>query len=360
VSYEFRSGLELFKDGNGKPKLTTGNADLDSLLGGGIERGHFYLFYGDTKSGVDVLIHQLLVNCLLPKEKNGFAGKAIYLNCGNYRYEKTLLDSNLLNSLTKILKIDPIKALDDIYVVCAFSEEQQKETIVEIRKLLEKDEEIRLVVVHNIAKLFTSKAGTTKNHFGKRIIKLQKVVLELWQACAQKNTAFVASCQPNKTSKKRIPQPEGGEYLRHEANVIVYLRKKSDRAPSVTAYLRKHPGRALRKVDFLLTVGGHTLKRTETPFRIQLKEELDTLKRSYREALLNASRRKAFDNLLTVWLSKQGTMSYAKVPTTLDIMLLTAIIDNKKLIGKLLDQVDIINSKMDRPRTHLKKLEIGS
>ena len=85
MSGEFKSGLNVLKDRSNMLRLTTGNADLDSLLGGGVETGRFYLFYGDNKSGIDFLIHQLLVNCLSPKEKYGFDGKSVYSNCGNYR-----------------------------------------------------------------------------------------------------------------------------------------------------------------------------------------------------------------------------------------------------------------------------------
>ena len=348
TSVEFRSGLEVLRGRSEMPKLTTGNADLDSLLGGGIEPGHFYLFYGDDKSGVDFLIHQILVNCLLPKEKFGLDGKAVYSNCGNYREEKTLLDSRLLDFLIKAARLDPMKALDDLYVICAFSEEQQEQTVGEIQKLLEEDKEIKLVVVHNIAKLFTSTAGTANRNFAERISRLQKVVLKLWQACAQNNVAFVASCRPNKTSRWRIPQPEGGKYLRHEANVIVYLRKRDKRSLSSTAYLLKHPNRAPRKIDFTFTVGGDVVGRITTPFRTILQEEMNSLKRSYREALMDASRRDAFDSLLRAWGSEQGAMSYAKVPTVLDVMLLTAVVDNRKLIEDLFDRVGIISSKIDK------------
>ena len=183
MSVEFRSGLDVLKGRSKMPKLTTGNADLDSLLGGGIEPGHFYLFYGDNKS-VDFLIHQILVNCLLPEENYGFDGKAVYSNCCNYREEKTLLDSRLLSFLIKAAKLDPMKALDNIYVICAFSGEQQEQIVSEVQKLLEEDKnKIKLVVVHNIAKLFTSDKGRMNKDF-ERITKLQRVVLKLWQACA--------------------------------------------------------------------------------------------------------------------------------------------------------------------------------
>jgi RecA/RadA recombinase len=268
LSVGFEKGLDVFRNRSSISRLTTGNANLDSLLGDGIEPGHFYLFYGDRKSGVDFLIHQVLVNCLLPKDKCGFDGKPVYANCGNYRKEKTLLDSHLLTFLIKAARLDPMRALEDIYVICSFSEEQQEQTVNEIEKLLEEDKGIKLVVVHNIAKLFTS--NSLNRNFEKRVVRLQRVVLKLWQACAQTKVSLVVSCRPNKSSRRRIPQPEGGRYLRHKANVIVYLRKRSEKSPYVTAYSMKHPNCVLRKVDFTFTVGWDSMSGITVPFRTLL------------------------------------------------------------------------------------------
>ena len=350
---DFRTGLKVLEGREGIPRLTTGSADLDSLLGGGIEPGLFYLLYGDRKSGVDHLIHQILVNCLLPKEQNGFSGKAVYSNCGNYRREKTLLDTHLLGCLIKAAGLDPMKALDNIYVLCAFSEEQEEQTVPELQRLLDKEDKIRLIVVHNIAKLFTTKGS---NRFGRDIIRLQHVVSKLKQMCAKKNVALVASCRPAKNAKHMITQPEGGKYLRHIANIIVHLRRRNRKTQFVTVHLRKHPNRPLRRVNLKFTIGlrGSALGRKASPLRTLLQQQTENLKMNYREALSDAPRRKAFDSLLSAWSSEQEAMTYAKVPTVLDIMWLTAIVDNRKLIEDLTGRLGIVNSKIDRIWTHLK------
>ena len=356
MSVKFRRGLDLLKDRSEMPRLTTGNADLDSLLGGGIEPGHFYLFYGDNDRSTDLLIHQLLVNCLLPKEKHGFDGKSVYSNCGNYREEKTLFDSHLLTFLIKAAKLDPVKAMDDIYVIRAFSEEQQEKTVNDVQRLLKEDREIKLIVVHNIAKLFTSKVSTSGKSLTERRNKLQKVVIKLWQSCAQNNAAFIASCRPNKTARSGIPQPEGGKYLRHEANVIVYLKKRREKGSFVTAYLLKHPNRSPRKVDCDFTIGGNVRDGITIPVNILLKEEMNRLKRGYREALMDASRRDSFDRLLKAWSSEREAMNYAKVPTVLDVMLLTGLVDNRKLIETLFDQVNVIDLNLDRIKAYRERV----
>jgi len=336
--------------------MTTGDADLDSLLGGGIEPGQFYLFYGAEESGVDYLVHRILVNSLLPTERFGFNGKCVYSNCGNYRQERTMLDTNLLCSLVKAAGLDPTRALDNIYTVCSFSEEQEEQVFNEIQNLLKRDREIKLVVVHDIAKLFTTNTGTPNKDAGERIMHLQKVVFQLWQVCAENNLAFVASCRPALTSVARgAPKVEGGRYLSHKATVIVYFKKR--RGGYVSAYLVKHPNRAPKKIDLKLGLGGDVLGRITMPFRTILQEEMDNLKRTYREALMDAGRRDAFDSLVHAWSSEQGAMSYAKVPTALDVMLLTATVDNRKLIEEFFSQLGAIRSKLEKIESELRQLQ---
>jgi len=74
---EFRGASELLEEKMNNQRLTTGNANLDSLIGSGIERGLFYLFYGDEESEADLLIHRILVNILLPAHKLGWGGKCV-------------------------------------------------------------------------------------------------------------------------------------------------------------------------------------------------------------------------------------------------------------------------------------------
>lgn len=350
---EFTKCLEILYKRQATPRMTTGNADLDSLLGGGVEPGQFYLFYGDKKSGVDQLIHQVIVNSLLPTEKFGFNGKSVYANCGNYRQERTMLDTSLLCFLVKAVKLDPAKALDDIYTICSFSEEQEEQVFLEIQNLLQRDPEIKLVAFHNIAKLFTTNTKTPLKNRGERIMRLQKIVFRVWQVCAENNLAFVASCRPAQSNNQRVPEPEGGKYLAHKATVIVYFKKR--RRDLISAYLIKHPNRAPKKISLESKMGGENLGRITPPFRTLFQEEMNNLKRTYREALMDAGRRDAFDSLVKTWSSEQGAMSYARVPTALDVMLLTGVIDNRKLVEDSLDQLGVMSSKLEKIESILER-----
>jgi len=140
--------------------------------------------------------------------------------------------------------------------------------------------------------------------------------------------------------------------LSHKATTIVYLKRR--RKDFVSAYLIRLPNRAPRKIDFEFKIGGDSL--ITMPFRTLLQEEMDNLERTYREALMDADRRDAFDSLLRAWSSEQGAMSYARVPTALDVMLLTAVVDNRRLIEDLFDQIGVMRSQLEKIDGKLEKL----
>jgi len=245
---EFSNALEEFQKRKAMARLTTGSSELDDLLGGGLEPGLFYLFYGDEES-VDYLIHSLLASSFQSEEDEGYGMRVLYLNCGNYREEKTILDTQLLCSMMKRLRMDPLRELDRIQVLCAFSDEQQEDIFEKAQAFLEGNPGVRLVAVHHIAKLFTRRRGRLKERL-ERVQNLQHVVSKLWRIADQQDVVFAASCRPNFDLKTGTPRPEGGRYLRHLAGAIIYLRRVKKNPSSFSAYLSKHPSLKPRKVSF--------------------------------------------------------------------------------------------------------------
>jgi|GEM_PF-3733731 len=121
----FRSTLDEFQSRLERPRISTGSAELDRLIGG-IELGQFYLFFDNEELGItDIILHILIVNCLKPRSQGGFGGKALYLNCGNYKRTKTRFYIELITSYTEAAGLDVPTSLDQIYTLSAFSEHQQ-------------------------------------------------------------------------------------------------------------------------------------------------------------------------------------------------------------------------------------------
>lgn len=82
-------------------------------------------------------------------------------------------------------------------------------------------------------------------------------------------------------------------------------------------------------------------------FRTRFQEELGKLEKGFIKALRDPRRREAFNSLVEAWGSEQGAMSYANIPSVLDVMLLTAVIDNRKRIEEFADQLSEVLSRLE-------------
>lgn len=69
--------------------------------------------------------------------------------------------------------------------------------------------------------------------------------------------------------------------------------------------------------------------------RVRLQDAMIQLKRSYREALKDDGMQGAFDGLWPAWSGEQAAMIYADVLSALDLLLLTAAVDNRREIEEL-------------------------
>ena len=300
-----------------KTYISTGCAGLDKLLGRGIEQGKFYLFYGQEKSGIDYLLHQLMENALT----NDSDDKIIYLNCGNYREDKTILDISSLVYLAQVQNLDPNNILERIMVFCAFSEEQQEQVVEEIRKIIEHENTVKLLAIHDMAKLFTSQSVQESY---KRIPHLQRAVSSLWQACSEKGVAIISSCGLAKVKKGSFPKPEGGRYISHLANSIIYLEKTSGLVQAYQAYLLKHsalpPRRTLFGIEDEKITGRITI-----PSKMKFEQKLESLK-NYRHALIDVEEQTAYDVLMNACKHEQNAIAKSEIPSPLEAMLLTGLV----------------------------------
>ncbi len=324
----FEDALSLLQRRSESRPLSTGSHELDSLIGG-LEPGLFYLFYGSGEGFPDRLLHRLLVEAVRPGPRG--RGRAIYVVCGNYRRSRTVLDSELLLALLEEEGLDVADALSRIQVVCAFSEAQQAEAAGLVEGLLGRLEGVSLVAVQQIAKLFSGPRLSRHGGFTEFV----GMVSRLRTLCYGRGIALAATCRPSGAGRP-APLPEGGVFLRHAANVVVYLRAPRGRGP-LSAYLIKHPDRARmgRVVEFG-GEGGFGLGRvTKESMRRRLQGLIVQLRGRYRAALKDDSMQRAFDRLWAAWSSEQGAMIHSEVLSALDLLLLTAVVDNRKEIEEL-------------------------
>jgi Rad51 len=232
------TALEHFNKHRNTLKMTTGSANLDSLIDS-IQEGQFYLFYSSNKAILDGLVHGLLVNCVLPvREKHGFESMAMYVNNVDYYQpdKSKVLSPEKIAIASKCACIEPKIAFKNLFVQIAYNQKHQLSVVKQVCILLEsRTQDIRLLVVNNITKFF--REAKHKN-YAAGILK--ETLGLLCKVCAENRIALICTGDANVTSKGVIPRPIGGTYLKHSVNVIVYLGNSVSYPQAFKATLIKH------------------------------------------------------------------------------------------------------------------------
>jgi hypothetical protein len=217
--------------------MTTGSADLDSLIDG-IQEGLFYL---------DALVYTFLVNCVLPvKQRHGFESMAVCINNSDYYDQRktAALNPEKIGVAAKCAGIDPKIVFKNLYIHPAYNQQHQ----LAVAELIDSNYDVKLLIVNNVTKFFRE----SKNKMEAANI-LKQVIGILSRVCTKNRVALVCIGDANTTSKGIIPRPIGGTYLKHAAIVIVHFKQfsKTSGIPSFKATLIKHQYTKTPKSTFL-------------------------------------------------------------------------------------------------------------
>jgi RecA/RadA recombinase len=235
--FQFKTALEHYNQG-GILKMSTGSGELDSLLDG-IEEGQFYLFYGHS-TPLDSISHRLMVNCIKPRSEQGFESMAICINNTDYSgRERLVLNPEKIANVAKAAKIEPKIVAKNLFVQTAYNPQHQVQIAKEVSDLIEENQDIKLVIINNFTKFFKDSNGNRKPEVANSI---KEVISIIGKACIKNKVSIVATGDANPSSKGIIPRPIGGSFLKHIANVIVYVKNIPDNlfAPKFIATLVKH------------------------------------------------------------------------------------------------------------------------
>jgi len=320
----FVGGLELLLSSNSEPRLSTGSPELDGLTGG-LRNGAFYLFYGE-KDLIEALFQHLVANALRPRQRGGLPA-VVYMLCGNYRRERTEVGTEALVELVEASGFAMEEALMRVYILTASSADQQTLLVDELEKILWREADVSLVVVRGIFKLNRDDARVRDRHIVRE--EVQWSTTRLRQICASRGIPLVASARIADRGRL-LPMPESSSFLRHLANVIVYLRRRRKGSRYNRAFLLDHPARPRGSIEYAFEVN-EELGRNTPPFRQSFQELVSKLRREFQDALLTLNRREAFDTLVEAWSAELGAMSFAESMKLLDLMLLVAAVDNRSL-----------------------------
>ena len=330
-----KTAAKVFAERHNQSKLSTGSGDLDALIDG-IAQGQSYLLYSKNQGVLDVFVHRVIVNCILPSEKGGFASKAIYFNTCNYHRGKTILNPSYLAVLAKCAGVDPKVVFENTYLVSVFNEVQQLAATKEVADLMEKDKDVKLIVVHNLSRFIET---SSKLSTARRILK--QVVGSLKRIASENNIALVVSCNASGSSRGRIPVPAGWNSVRQETNVVLlFTDLKGTATPSVKVTLVKHPHKKTpQSICLYVPVEGTSLTGRMTPgFKQQFQNLIEGLKSSngFQNELTILEHKRAFDLLLKeAWAVENVALSNSATPYMLDILNLMANVYNKKHVEEL-------------------------
>jgi hypothetical protein len=332
----FTSALQVYASRAEVQRLSTGSHRLDQLLGG-VEPTRFYLLYGDSDEKIqDSFLYKLMVETLKQ------SGHIVFLLCGNYRRDRTTLDTEMLLDLLEAAGFEVEEALSRIHIIGVFSEAQLMNAPSLVQELMQ-SHEVKLVAVQQISKLFYSK---TAIGFEDRT-EFSGVVSRLKELCSVYDAVLAASS----AAKKRrglSPEPLGGSYFRHAVNVMVYLREMN--GGDVSAQLVKHFDK--RRVGKRVNLGGEEVdvlgRITKDSMRGRLQQEMRHLKSGYRDALKDNDMQTAFDAVWGDWNNEQGAMIYAQVVSALDLLNLTGVLANRREITELRARLESLEQRYER------------
>lgn len=130
VPMGFSSATEIHKQRSEIIYITTGSAELDKLLGGGIETGSVTELFGEFRTGKTQLCHQLAVTCQLPIDNNGAEGKALYIDTeGEFRPERLL-------AVAERYGLEGDQVLDNVSCAKAYNTDHQMQLLMQAGALM--------------------------------------------------------------------------------------------------------------------------------------------------------------------------------------------------------------------------------
>lgn len=147
VQMGFKTATEVHLTRANIVYITTGSAELDRLLGGGIETGSITEIFGEFRTGKSQLCHTLAVNCQLPVDMGGAEAKCIYIDTeGTFRPERLIAVAERYN-------ISGDSVLDNVAVARAFNSDHQTQLLIKASAMMA-ESRYGLIIVDSATALY--------------------------------------------------------------------------------------------------------------------------------------------------------------------------------------------------------------
>lgn len=217
---EFTTAEQALEKRKAILRCSTGSANLDTLLLGGLETHAITEFYGEFGSGKSQICHTLSVIASQAPEAGGLGSKVIWLDTeGTFRPER-------IDQITRARGLDAQAALQNIAICKLYNSSHLELLVKELGKYIEQFG-AKLVIVDSIISLHRAEfAG--RGTLADRQQKLNGVMHKLTRIAEMYGVAVVITNQVQSTPDTFFgdpTKPAGGNVIGHASTYRVYLRK---------------------------------------------------------------------------------------------------------------------------------------
>ena len=219
----FESADKILERRKQVARLSTGSAELDNLLGGGIETQSITEVYGRFGSGKSQLAFQLSVNVQKPVEEGGLGGSCLFIDTeGTFRPER-------VQQIAEASGLDADEVLKNIFVAKAFNAEHQMLLAEKANEVIE-EKNIKLIIVDSLTSRFRSDfmgRGTLAGRQQK--LNQHMHALKKWADLYNIPVFVTNQVMANPGLLFGDPTtPIGGHIVGHQSTYRLYLRKGKD------------------------------------------------------------------------------------------------------------------------------------
>jgi len=246
LQLSFQKAVDFAKKRGSIKKIGTGCKAFDDMLDGGFEARTLTEVYGKTASGKSQLSHLMCVRALL-EDKNA---KSIYIDSESTFREDRIKDMAIANGLK------PEDALNRIYVARAFNVDHQILLIEEIEKMLQEDNNYKLLVIDSLTSHFRSEY-IGMGMLARRQQSLNKHLHLLLKLADIYNIVIILTNQIQSDPSVFYGNPDkpiGGNILSHSVTSIISLRPA--KASTWVAKLEDSPNLPKNDCSYLITKNG--------------------------------------------------------------------------------------------------------
>ncbi|XP_056649060.1 meiotic recombination protein DMC1/LIM15 homolog [Diorhabda sublineata] len=249
----FMTALEVCDQRKQVFKLPTGSANLDKLLGGGIESMSITEVFGEFRTGKTQLSHTLCVTAQMPGEKGYIGGKVMFIDTEHtFRPER-------LRPIAERFNLNQTAVLENILYARAYNSEHQFELLNNVAAKFHEEAGIfKLLIIDSIMALFRVDFNG-RGEMANRQQKLGQMMSRLQKISEEYNVAVFVTNQITSdftliNAEPDLMKPVGGNVLAHSSTTRLCLKK--GKGNKRVARIYDSPDLEEDEVSYAITSGG--------------------------------------------------------------------------------------------------------